>query len=46
MEHDIEAICDVMRECGRSIKDIDGNALAYGRKSSVLARNNVARPIA
>ena len=45
MKHDIEAICELMRECGRSIKDIDGNALVYGRKSSVLARNKVALPI-
>ena len=65
MEHDLEAICALVRECGRSIKDIDrstlqidskaghanfvtdidGNALAYGHKSSVLARNKVAKPI-
>ena len=27
-------------------EDIDGNALAYGRKSSILARNKAAVPIA
>ena len=66
MKHDSEAICELMRECGRSIKDIDratlqidskaghanfvtdidGNAIAYDRKSSILARNKAAVPIA
>ena len=27
------------------VTDIDGNALAYDRKSSILARNKAARPI-
>ena len=35
----------IVEEAGGIVTDIDGNALVYGRKSSVLARNNVARPI-
>ena len=35
----------IVEEAGGIVTDIDGNALVYGRKSSVIARNNVARPI-
>lgn len=35
----------IVEEAGGVVTDIDGNALAYGRKSSVLARNKVAKPI-
>ena len=35
----------IVEEAGGIVTDIDGNALAYDRKSSVLARNKVAIPI-
>ena len=35
----------IVEEAGGIVTDIDGNALAYDRKSSVLARNKAARPI-
>ena len=36
----------IVEEAGGIVTDIDGNALAYDRKSSILARNKAARPIA
>ena len=36
----------IVEEAGGIVTDIDGNALVYDRKSSILARNKVARPIA
>ena len=33
MKHDIEAICELMRECGRSIKDIDRATLQIDSKA-------------
>ena len=33
MKHDIEAICELMRECGRSIKDIDRTTLQIDSKA-------------
>ena len=35
----------IVEEAGGIVTDIDGNALAYDRKSSILARNKAARPI-
>ena len=35
----------IVEEAGGIVTDIDGNALIYGRKSSVLARNKAAKPI-
>ena len=35
----------IVEEAGGIVTDIDGNALVYGRKSSVLARNKVAQPV-
>ena len=36
----------IVEEAGGIVTDIDGNALVYNRKSSILARNKVARPLA
>ena len=36
----------IVEEAGGIVTDIDGNALVYDRKSSILARNKVARPLA
>ena len=35
----------IVEEAGGIVTDIDGNALVYNRKSSLLARNKAARPI-
>ena len=36
----------IVEEVGGIVTDIDGKALVYDRKSSILARNKVARPLA
>ena len=35
----------IVEEAGGIVTDIDGHALGFDRKSSVLARNKVAQPI-
>jgi len=35
----------IVEEAGGIVTDIDGNTLSYSRKSSVLARNKVVKPI-